>query len=203
MINSITGILTHKGNKNIYVDCNGIEFELATPQTNIELLGTEGSTCRVYTYLQHTDTVMALYGFFSSSERDVFLQLLKVSGLGPKTAIKIMSNIPSQKLLSLIDSEDVAALERVSGIGKTCARKMVLALKGHLVAKGDSTAPAGEFSAVLESIISMGYDRALASQRLASALEELRSTDSFNSLSNNEKEDALFRKVLTTLAGGA
>src|SRR5574344_2990589 len=91
-----------------------------------------GETGRIYTWMQHTDVLMVLYGFASTSDRALFLDLLKVDGIGPKGALKIMSNVSPSELTAVLDSGNLAALEKIPGVGKKTAGKMLLQLKGKL-----------------------------------------------------------------------
>lgn len=199
MFNSITGILTEKSSQNICVDCNGIEFDIAMSRTSISLLGETGETCHVYVYLQHSDTAMTLFGFASKDEREVFLQLLKVSGVGPRSAIKILSSVTSKKLMSLIDSGDAASLQKIPGISKNCASKIILALKGKLVTPDLPGNVPNEFSVVIDSVASMGYERQIVAQKLNSVLNTLQKDANFCALSSHAQEDEVFKKLLTSL----
>lgn len=203
MFNSITGVLSAKGQKQIFLDRDGLEFEVAMPQTNIEELGAVGDRVKVYTYLVHTDTAMSLYGFVSAKEREVFLALLKVSGVGAKSAVKILSSVTSKRLMELIDGEDVATLEKVQGVGKTGARKVILALKGKLVAGGEGAAPGilqdAPFSSVAQSVIEMGYDKKAVAQSLDKVVKTLQSEKDFQTLTKMAQEDKVFRALLTSL----
>ena len=90
MINSISGIITGKFPKQLFLENNGIEWDICVPDSNLDLFGVVGSQAKVYTWLQHTDVSMALYGFATVEERSLFFDLLKVDGIGAKGALKII-----------------------------------------------------------------------------------------------------------------
>ena len=103
MFNSITGIVTAKNPKLLYLENNGIEWEINVPDSNLEMIGSVGSETKIYTWLLHTDVLMSLYGFSSVQERSIFLDLLKVDGVGPKGALKIMSSVSSSRLMEVLE----------------------------------------------------------------------------------------------------
>ena len=101
MFNSLTGIITGKFPKQVFIDTNGVEWDLCVPDSNLDMLPPVGNEARIFTWLQHTDQLMTLYGFASAEERTVFLDLLKVDGVGPKGAVKIMSAVSSGRLMDV------------------------------------------------------------------------------------------------------
>ncbi len=202
MFNSITGTITGKFSKQLFLENNGIEWDLVVPDSNLELLPPVGEKTKVYTWIQHTENAMALFGFSSAEERSLFFDLLKVDGVGPKGAVKIMSSATSGELKQTLESGDVALLEKIPGIGKKTAGKMMLALKGKLTLQQDSQTititKQSEFADVVNSLVSMGYDRRQVEQKVAeiSATEE----KLLNGKSQKEKEDIVFRKAIVELA---
>ena len=103
MFNSLTGIITGKFPRQLLLDTHGIEWDLCVPDSNLELFPPVGSEAKVYTWLQHTDVLMTLFGFATADERTLFLDLLKVDGVGPKGAVKIMSSASSSRLLEVLE----------------------------------------------------------------------------------------------------
>lgn len=206
MFNSISGTLTAKFPQKIYVDNNGIEWEITVPGTSIERLGNVGGNVKVFTWLQHTDSAMTLFGFASEKDRDLFFDLNKVEGVGPKSAVKIMSSVAREQLVASLDSGDLAALEKIPGLGKKTAQKMLLALKGRLTLDDDFSgaksfgARGGEFQDVINSLAAMGYDKRQAEQAVYEIAAKLKSQGGFDSKSKKEKEDLIFRDVLVELA---
>ena len=202
MFNSITGIITGKFPKQIFLDNNGIEWDICVPDSNLDKLPSVGSEAKVYTWLQHTDMAMCLYGFSSFEERTLFLDLLKVDGVGPKGAVKIMSSASSSELMNILENGDVGLLEKIPGVGKKTAGKMMLALKGKLTLSQESETvripKASIFADVIASLVSMGYDRKTVEQKIAELSVQMEAH--LNNKSQKEKEDMLFRKAIVELA---
>ena len=205
MFNSLTGIITGKFPKQLFLDTNGVEWDLCVPDSNLDMIGLVGNEARVYTWLQHTDQLMTLYGFANAEERSVFLDLLKVDGVGPKGALKIMSSVSSSRLLEILENGDLEMLEKIPGVGKKTAGKMMLTLKGKLkisqdtgpVVRLDSASP---YADVVMSLVSMGYDKRTVEQKLAQLVEGLRTDASFTAKNQKEREDILFRRAIVELA---
>ena len=203
MINSISGTITGKFPQKIFIDNNGIEWEIIVPDTALDKLPNIGENARVYTWLQHTDSAMTLFGFATTQDRDLFFDLNKVDGVGPKSAVKIMSSIAREQLIAALDSGNLATLEKILGLGKKTAAKMLLALKGKLTLDETetvtkSTKKLGEFEDVISGLVTMGYDRKKVESVISKVAEE--SKGKLESLSQKEKEDILFRKALMELA---
>ena len=204
MFNSITGIITAKFPKQLFLENNGIEWDICMPDSNLEMVGNVGSEAKVYTWLQHTDVVMCLYGFASSDERSLFLDLLKVDGVGPKGALKIMSSVSSSRLMEVLDNGDLEMLEKIPGVGKKTAGKMILTLKGKLkISENSGTVRVNvpsPFMDVIDSLASMGYDKRAVEQKVAQLVEGLNTDASFAGKSQKEKEDIIFRRAVVELA---
>lgn len=204
MFNSLTGIITGKFPRQLLLDTHGIEWDLCVPDSNLELFPPVGSEAKVYTWLQHTDVLMTLFGFATADERTLFLDLLKVDGVGPKGAVKIMSSASSSRLLEVLERGDVEMLEKIPGVGKKTAGKMMLQLKGKLTLSQTSNVVRVEkpaaFADVIDSLASMGYEKRLVEQKVAVLAETLNADPAFASKSQKEKEDILFRRAIVELA---
>lgn len=203
MFNSLNGTLTGKFPQKVFLDTNGIEWEIIVPDTALDKLPNIGENARIYTWLQHTDSAMTLFGFATTQDRDLFFDLNKVDGVGPKSAVKIMSSIAREQLIAALDSGNLATLEKIPGLGKKTAAKMLLALKGKLTLDETetvtkSTKKLGEFEDVISGLVTMGYDRKKVESVISKVVEESKSE--LESLSQKEKEDLLFRKTLMELA---
>ena len=200
MFNSISGIVTAKLPNSIYLEGNGIEWDFMVPALSLEAFGPVGSEARVFTWLYHREDQMRLFGFSSVRERDIFIDLMKVEGIGPKQAIKILSSISADDLEKALDGEDLARLESAPGIGKKTAQKMILALKGKLtreIAQG-AARPKGEHEDVVAALVGMGYDRKVATGVVADIFRELETEGQKRSPADAEKE--LFRRAIVALS---
>lgn len=205
MFNSLTGTITGKFPQKLFIDTHGIEWDLNVPDTTLDKLPDVGSEAKVFTWMQHTDALMLLYGFASDSDRRLFLDLLKVDGIGPKGALKIMSNVTAEQLASVLEEGNLAVLEKIPGVGKKTAGKMLLQLKGKLSLENTETVvirknAAVPFSDVVSALTDMGYDRKAAEQKVAEIASSFDSDEQFKSLSGKEKEDAVFRRAIVELA---
>lgn len=204
MFNSLSGIITAKFPKQVFLDTHGIEWDLCVPDSNLDMLGPVGSEAKVYTWMQHTDQLMCLYGFASSDERELFLDLLKVDGVGPKGAVKIMSAVSSGRLTDILERGDLEMLEKIPGVGKKTAGKMILTLKGKLKLSDDTAvirvSKKSPFGDVISSLVAMGYDKKNVEQKVASLVELLNAEKGFSEKSQKEKEDIIFRKAVVELS---
>lgn len=202
MFNSIFGTITAKFNKHVYLLNQGIEWDIIVPETAIDKLPFVGNECKIYTFLNHTENSMDLYGFSSEEERRLFFDLLKVDGIGAKGAIKIMSSVSSLDLINALEKEDLSALEKIQGIGKKTASKMILALRGKLsvVEKIVSTSKNSIYSVVIKSLVEMGYDKNICEETINNLLKKYNTDESFILKNQIEKEDFLFKSCIMELS---
>lgn len=203
MFNSITGTITAKFPKQLFLESNGIEWDISMPDSNLEVVGNVGNSAKVYTYLQHTENAMCLFGFSSSEERSIFFDLLKVDGVGPKGAVKIMSSVNSERLNEILESGDVGLLEKIPGVGKKTAGKMMLALKGKLTLSSNNNSSfkpnaSNPFQDVILSLVTMGYDKKIVEEKVSELLSV--SENDLAGKSQKEKEDYIFRKAIMALS---
>jgi Holliday junction DNA helicase RuvA len=196
MFNSLRGILCEKTGDAVYLATGGVEWEIAMPATDIESLPPMGEECRVFTWLYHREDQMRLFGFAGEIRRNTFLELLKVEGIGPKGALKIMGGIGQEELEQALEAGDLARLEAVPGLGKKTAQKMLLSLKGKLVHAPASAAPALPYGDLVEALAEMGYDRRAAADVLARAEAKLP-----GGITPAEKEKLLFKEAIVYLSG--
>jgi Holliday junction DNA helicase RuvA len=195
MFNSIQGIVTGKLPDTLYILTGGVEWDITVPGTDLSRfpVGEEG---RVFLWLYHREDQMKLYGFADEVRRRTFLEFLKVEGIGPKGAIKIMGGINQEELEKALETGDLNRLEAVPGLGKKTAQKMLLALKGKLALSEAVSPAASAYSELVEALAGMGYDRRAAVSALARAEETLEP-----GLSPAEKEQRLFKQALVYLSG--
>jgi holliday junction DNA helicase RuvA len=172
MFNSLTGTISGGSANSIFLLVNGIEYELACPVSTKDKIGRVGETKRVFTWLLHREDQLALFGFISETERRLFLELIKVDGIGPKQALKILSGIDSEKLTDVIESEDISRLETIPGIGKKTAQKMILTLKGKLIMTESVASELGESEDVVRALTEMGFDKKSVMKALDAILKE-------------------------------
>lgn len=204
MFNSLKGVITYKAHNTVHLDVNGWEWDLYVPASTIDALGDIGSESKIYTWLYVREDQMRMFGFASEEERSVFLDLLKVEGVGAKGAIKILSNIAIAQFVEALDGGKTEVLEAVSGIGKKTAAKIMLTLKGKLTLE-DSTKSAvhpekSEFQDVINSLVDMGYDKRDVTEVVDNIVSHLMDNEEFTSKAHTGKEEMIFRQALVDLA---
>ncbi|GHV92617.1 Holliday junction ATP-dependent DNA helicase RuvA [Spirochaetia bacterium] len=201
MFNSIRGIISEKSGETLCIFTGGLEWEISMPATDLARLPAAGEDGRVFTWLYHREDLMKLYGFADEKRRNTFLELLKVEGIGPKGAVKILGGIGQEDLERALETEDLGRLEAVPGLGKKTAQKMILALKGKLTwapaAHPQAAAPYGE---LVEALAGMGYDRRAAADALAKAEAGLPKEALPPGISAGEKEALLFKRAIVELS---
>ncbi|MDR0569250.1 MAG: Holliday junction branch migration protein RuvA [Spirochaetaceae bacterium] len=197
MFNSLQGIITEKSADTLRLTTGGIEWDIVMPVTDMNLLPPAGETGRVFTWLYHKETEMRLFGFAGEKRRATFLELLKVDGIGPRGAVKILGGISQEELETALEKEDVSRLEAVPGLGKKTAQKMILTLKGKLArAVGENVPTVSPYRELVEALAGMGYDRRSAADALAAAEAAVNPQ-----LSGQEKEKQLFKQAIIRLSG--
>lgn len=158
MIGYLRGRIRAKTAEDLLLDVSGVGYEItcATPTLN-QLI--EGSEAELWIYTQVREDVLQLYGFLVPMEKAMFQSLMKVSGIGPKMAISILSQISASQLAGLIMRSDLEALAKVPKVGAKRAEQMVLALKDKLDFGGDLKAPPvmGYNQDLVSALVHLGY----------------------------------------------
>ena len=136
----ITGIVAEKGHNELVIETGGIGYQLMCSMNTVQNAVSVGESMRVYTYLNVRQDGLDLFGFESREEREMFLRLTGVSGIGPRTAIAILGSMPLRDLTLAILMGDTTALCRAPGIGKKTAQRIALELKEKIMATIQSVA---------------------------------------------------------------
>lgn len=169
MIGRITGQIVEKLPPQIVVDVGGVGYELDVPMGTFYELPHLGEKVTLFTHHVVREDAQLLYGFASRSERESFRQLLKISGIGAKTALAILSGMNADELALAISGEDVARLSRIPGIGKKTAERLILELRGKLdLSAGTPTSsvsggsvpatPVSARSDIVNALLALGYN---------------------------------------------
>ena len=145
MIERVRGILVHKTPLMAVVECGGVGYGVNVSARTGERLPNEGSEISLLTHLIVREDSLTLYGFFDVQEKELFLNMIEVNGIGPKMAQRILSSISPNDFLSLIAMENSAGLSKIKGIGKKTSEMLVLALKDKALS---ISAVAGENSSL-------------------------------------------------------
>lgn len=170
MIYSLTGELTYIGDQFLVVECGGVGFKCFTSVATAANAGRIGDQIRLYTYLSVKEDALDLYGFKTENELRAFKLLISVSGVGPKAAVSILSEMSADKLALAVAAGDTKAITRANGVGKKIAERIVLELKdkmaGVTLSSSESSvsaaasvaedSPAGEAVAAL---VALGFSK--------------------------------------------
>lgn len=170
MLYNLNGILTVSDVNYVVLECGGVGFKCFTSLNTVKSLGKVGDKVNIFTYLAVREDAMDLYGFADNAELDAFKLLISVSGIGPKAAIAILSQLSPDRLALCIASGDAKSITKAQGVGKKTAERVVLELKDKMVniSSGDvsssvsSAASAGENSnsaEAVEALVALGYSQ--------------------------------------------
>ncbi len=171
----IRGIISYKAENLAVLDCGGVGYEIWISQNTLSSLGKIGEEATLYTYLNVREDEMSLFGFASQDEKNLFLKLITVSGVGSKTAINILSNANFADIQTAIFTGDVNFISKIKGIGKKTAERIALELKDKVTSGYDlfsnNSGVAGatdEFTQnkndAIEALVSLGIQKAEATR---------------------------------------
>lgn len=167
MIGSLRGTLLSKKPHEIIVEASGVGYRLFVPLGTLADMPEEGKGVFLHVHTQVRDDAIDLYGFSSEEEKKTFTTLLKVSGVGPKVALNIISGISHEDFLKAVEAEDIAVLSKIPGLGKKTAHRIVLELKGKLSLREPSRSRM--FEDTLSALVNLGYRKQQALESLEKA----------------------------------
>ena len=179
MIAHLRGRLLDKQPNRIVLDVNGVGYDVFVPLSTFYGLGDAGAEVAVRVHTHVREDALALYGFATRLEQDLFERLISISGIGPKLALAVLSGLEPAELMRAIERGDVAQLTGIPGVGKKTSERIVLELKDRLprvaatapLAAGDDAAPTTVRDDVLSALLNLGYHRPLAEKAVAAALK--------------------------------
>ncbi|AOB28152.1 MULTISPECIES: Holliday junction branch migration protein RuvA [Bordetella] len=159
MIGRITGTLIEKSPPVVCVDVNGVGYEIDVPMSTLYALPETGARVTLFTHLVVREDAQLLYGFGSSAERSTFRELIKVTGIGARTALAVLSGLSVAELSQAVTLQETGRLTRVPGIGKKTAERLLLEMRGKLGADIGATphAASGHQSDILNALLALGY----------------------------------------------
>ena len=163
MIGRLSGKLAAKHPPQVLVDCNGVGYELDVPMSTFYNLPALGDAVTLHTHLVVREDAQTLYGFGTLEERGAFRQLLKISGIGARTALAVLSGMSVAELAQAVALQEAGRLTKVPGIGKKTAERLLLELKGKLA---DVRPAAAGASDVLDALLGLGYSEKEAAAAL-------------------------------------
>ena len=159
MIGRLQGVLAEKNPPQLIVDCNGVGYEVSVPMSTFYNLPGLGEKVTLLTHFVVREDAQLLYCFATHPEREAFRQLVKISGVGPRTALSVLSGMSVGELSQAITLQEAGRLIKVPGIGKKTAERLLLELKGKLGADiGIPASLASDAQAdILQALLALGY----------------------------------------------
>jgi len=195
VIGRVTGKLIYKQPPRLLIDVGGVGYELEAPMTAFYDLPESGSDVSLHTHMVVRDDAHLLFGFSEMRQRDLFRSLLKVSGVGPRVALAILSGLTADDLVACVNAGDAATLTRVPGIGRKTAERLIVDLRDRLdvTGSGDSTlagaTPLTPEQDAVSALVALGYRPSEATRAVRDATAD-----------DSGVED-LIRAALKSLAG--
>ncbi|POY81100.1 Holliday junction branch migration protein RuvA [Pseudomonas amygdali pv. morsprunorum] len=186
MIGRLRGSLAEKQPPHLVLDVNGVGYELEVPMTTLYRLPHVGETVTLHTHLVVREDAHLLYGFYGKRERELFRELIRLNGVGPKLALALMSGLEVDELVRCVQAQDTSALTRIPGVGKKTAERLLVELKDRfkaweslpgtftLVSNGPNQAEpvASAESDAVSALISLGYKPQEASKAVSAIKEK-------------------------------
>jgi len=158
MIGFIEGKIIEKKGSKVIVSANGVGYLISVPLSVADKLQNSSNT-GLFTYLAVRENSLDLYGFLDASDKSLFELLLTVSGIGPKTALGVMNTASSSQIEKSVVEQNPSYLTKVAGVGKKISEKIVLELKGKMIANSKDNSLGDVDSDVVEALVSLGYSQ--------------------------------------------
>jgi holliday junction DNA helicase RuvA len=182
MIASLHGLLIEKSPPRIVLEVAGVGYDIEVPMSTFYGLPATGAALRLLIHQVVREDALLLYGFASDGERSVFRHLLKVSGVGPRIALAILSGISIEAFAQLVHAEDVAALTRIPGVGRKTAERLLVEMRDKLsLPQSPAASPETDWDAAqaeaLTALLALGYKPAEASRLIKLVDAQAQSTE--------------------------
>jgi len=162
MIGRLTGKLAGKHPPQVLLDVAGVAYEIDVPMSTFYTLPATGEAVTLHTHLVVREDAHVLYGFATLAERTAFRQLIRISGVGARTALSVLSGLSVTDLAEAVTLQEPGRLTKIPGIGKKTAERLLLELKGKLAdaipASGSVAVPGSDASDILNALLSLGYN---------------------------------------------
>ncbi|QCR24408.1 Holliday junction branch migration protein RuvA [Pontibacter sp. SGAir0037] len=172
MIAYIDGKLAYKEPAYVIIDVNGVGYQIKISLSTYSALP-QGERCRLQTYLHIKEDAHTLYGFLTTAEKDLFLHLISISGVGPNTGLTILSSLSVEEVQQAILREDVRTIQHVKGIGAKTAQRIILELRDKIKKEtltADSVVPAATHNTVraeaLSALVTLGFAKNVAEKTI-------------------------------------
>ncbi len=188
MIGRLSGILLEKKPPQLLVDVRGVGYELEAPMSTFYQLPASGEAVTLHTHMVVREDAQLLYGFYSQSERQLFRDLIKTSGVGPKLALTILSGVTAEEFTRCVMENDAKALTALPGVGKKTAERLIVELRDRLAKNATAVLPgsgsivglrveASPISDAVSALMSLGYKAQEAGQMVRAVEAEGLSTE--------------------------
>ena len=179
MIGKLTGILSDKNPPQIIVDCGGVGYEVQVPMSTFYNLPADGQKVSLLTHFVVREDAQILYGFATVTEREAFRALIKISGVGPRTALSVLSGMGVSDLAQAVTLQEAGRLTKVPGIGKKTAERLLLELKGKIGADVGASAPLASDAEgdIRQALLALGYNDKEAAAALKALPKEIGVSD--------------------------
>ncbi|MFD2514723.1 Holliday junction branch migration protein RuvA [Pontibacter locisalis] len=177
MIAYIDGKLAHKDPTYVIIDVNGVGYQIRISLSTYSSLPA-GERCKLHTFLSIKEDAHTLYGFTTAAEKEAFLHLISISGVGPNTGLMILSSLSVEEIQQAILREDVRTIQNVKGIGAKTAQRIILELKDKIKKEAmlsDSIVPAASHNTnraeALSALVTLGFAKNVAEKTLDSIIK--------------------------------
>ena len=185
MIGRLRGTLAEKQPPHLVIDVNGVGYELEVPMTTLYRLPAVGEPLTLHTHLVVREDAQLLYGFYDKRDRELFRELIRLNGVGPKLALALMSGLEVDELVRCVQAQDTSALMKVPGVGKKTAERLLVELKDRfkaweslpgmatlVIEPSAGAAVSSAESDAVSALISLGYKPQEASRAVALVKED-------------------------------
>jgi holliday junction DNA helicase RuvA len=176
VIAQIRGRLLRKGPQEAVVDVGGVGYRVTIPLSTFYRIGEPGTEVTLLTHTHVREDALALFGFLTPLEQELFERLIAVSGVGPKLAVSVLSGIEAPELVAALRSSDLARLTRIPGVGKKTAERLVVELKDKMQqlpsAEAETRAPSAAADDLVSALVHLGYSRPEAERGVERAIRE-------------------------------
>jgi len=199
MISSLRGTVLHTAATHVVIETGGVGLSVFVP-SDVAHTAVVGEQLLLHTSLIVRDDALTLYGFTDADELEIFGQLLSVTGVGPKSALGVLSHLTVDQIAEAVTTEDDAPFRRVSGIGPKTAKLIVVQLAGkvqpRVATSAAAVAPAGTIEQVVAALVGLGWSEKVAAEAAAQASEQASDAE-------RESVPALLRRTLAAMGPGA
>ncbi|MDD8020828.1 MAG: Holliday junction branch migration protein RuvA [Acidobacteriota bacterium] len=184
MISYIKGKILKKKPGEVVIEANGLGYSLLIPLSTYFKLGETGSSAELLAYTHLTENALLLFGFYSQGEKDIFLKLISISGIGPKLALNVLSGIQTSELEEAVKNTNVTRLSMVPGIGQKTALRIIMELSDKLEKKEKVLSKRGskEREDLVSTLVNLGFRRKEADEVVDQTLSSLGRETGFDQL---------------------